>query len=98
MDEVSGLKQFGISCEEPAGPMETDFNGRTCGWGKAGTVTKDGQNSVPCPEIKAWVDNCLVPILVKQYLAEPESQKELAPAIGTVAESNDTSILTGVKR
>jgi hypothetical protein len=36
------------------------------------------------PEIQSWVDNCIVPILVKRYLANLESPRELDPVPGTV--------------
>jgi hypothetical protein len=30
-------------------------------------------NSTPPPELKSWVENCLVPILVRKYLEEAKA-------------------------
>ncbi len=35
----------------------------------------NGQGSGLSPELRSWIDNCLVPILVREYLAERESKE-----------------------
>ena len=35
----------------------------------------NGQGSGLSPELRTWIDNCLVPILVGRYLAEMEREK-----------------------
>ena len=55
--------------------------------------TKDHRDSALSPEMKSWIDNCLVPILIKEYLAE--SQNAVATPAILVAESNAESTLRG---
>lgn len=38
------------------------------------------------PALRSWVDTCIVPILVKEYLASRQVEKELAPAAEPMAE------------
>ena len=38
------------------------------------------------PALRSWIDNCIVPILVKEYLASRQVERELAPAAGPMAE------------
>ena len=38
------------------------------------------------PALRTWVDNCIVPILVKDYLASLQVAKELAPAAEPMAQ------------
>jgi hypothetical protein len=61
---------------------------------KSGSVDR-APRSVITPELKSWIDNCLVPILVKEYLAGHVVEKTVAaesapvvtsPAIGMVSE------------
>ena len=35
----------------------------------------NGQGSGLSPELRSWIDNCLVPILVREYLAEMDREK-----------------------
>ncbi len=35
----------------------------------------NGQGSGLSPELRIWIDNCLVPILVREYLAELEREE-----------------------
>ena len=35
----------------------------------------NGQGSGLSPELRSWIDNCLVPILVREYLAEMEHEQ-----------------------
>ncbi len=35
----------------------------------------NGQGSGLSPELRNWIDNCLVPILVREYLAEMDREK-----------------------
>ena len=37
-------------------------------------------------EMKSWVDNCLVPILVKEYLSEMQAKKPVETDPNIVAE------------
>ncbi len=39
------------------------------------------------PELKSWLDNVIVPALVRQYLAQLERQKSLATGAEPVVES-----------
>ena len=35
----------------------------------------NGQGSGLSPELRSWIDNCLVPILMREYLAEMDREK-----------------------
>jgi hypothetical protein len=50
---------------------------------------KHHNNSPLSPAVRSWLDNCIVPILVKEYLAELSRKKDLAPDNGLMAESRD---------
>ncbi len=39
-----------------------------------------GQKSASSPELKAWLDNVIVPALLKQYMAEMQREKPCARA------------------
>lgn len=41
-------------------------------------------NSRLSSELQSWIDNCIVPILVKEYFAKPESEKNIDLAPETV--------------
>lgn len=43
------------------------------------------ERSLLVPAIKSWVDNCLIPILVKEYFSD--AQKSLANQVHPVANS-----------
>lgn len=45
--------------------------------GKPATCPPRPESSRFSPEIQSWVDNCIVPILVKRYLANLETPREL---------------------
>ncbi len=38
-------------------------------------MSKPNGNSALSPELKSWVDNCLVPILVREYVGELDREK-----------------------
>lgn len=38
------------------------------------------------PALRSWVDNCVIPILVKEYLASRRVERELASVVEPVAE------------
>ena len=39
-------------------------------------MSKKGQSGVLSPALQAWVDNCLVPRLVEEYLGQAEREEE----------------------
>ena len=45
------------------------------------------QRSALSPQMRSWVDNCLVPILVREYLAQLECEKSLAPEAKAAVDS-----------
>lgn len=51
------------------------------------SATKFDQRREIAPELKSWIDNCVVPLLVKEYLAEYESTKKIAAKADDVAVS-----------
>jgi hypothetical protein len=51
------------------------------------SAAKFGTRREISPEIKSWIDKCIVPLLVKEYLAEFESSKKIAPYGSAVAVS-----------
>jgi len=48
-------------------------------------VGNKSQECWPSPELKSWVDNCLVPILMKEFLKGWKG--DLASEVETMAES-----------
>jgi hypothetical protein len=50
-------------------------------------VTGDNLNHA----LRSWVDNCIVPILVKEYLTSLQAEKELAAGAELVAEFKTTN-------
>jgi hypothetical protein len=48
-------------------------------------MTRNGTASTLPKELRSWVDNCLVPILMKEYLRE--AKKMLAPGGERVSHS-----------
>ncbi len=57
------------------------------------------QKSALSPQMRSWVDNCLVPILVREYLAEMEREKSACSEGEPVAEcaTTRTAIAEGGK-
>jgi hypothetical protein len=45
--------------------------------------------------LRSWVDDCIVPILVKEYLASLDAEKELAAGAEPVAEFKTTKPSSG---
>ncbi len=45
-----------------------------------------GSSSKLSPEIRSWIDNCIVPILVKEYLTEMKMETKLAVGSRSVAQ------------
>ncbi len=41
-------------------------------------MSSNKHNSTLTPQLKSWLDNVVVPALVRQYLAQLERQKSLA--------------------
>jgi len=41
------------------------------------------------PELKSWIDNCIVPIMVKEYLTKVETKEELDPTLEPVSNSEE---------
>ena len=56
---------------------------------KGVVVSKAGQNRKLLAEFQSWIDNCLVPILLKQYLADLDCQSQLATGAESVAHSDN---------
>jgi len=52
---------------------------------KSSTVGRS-TNSRLSSELRSWIDNCIVPILVKEYFAKLESEKDIDLAPETVTE------------
>ncbi len=50
-------------------------------------MSSNGHNSALSPQLKSWLDNVVVPALVRQYLAQLEGEKSLAPDAEPVVES-----------
>ena len=57
-------------------------------------MSKPNGNSALSPELKSWVDNCLVPILVREYLEEIEREKSTCSEGEAVAECLATRTAT----
>ena len=43
-------------------------------------MSKPNVNSIRSPELKGWLDNVVVPALLKEYLAEMQREKPCAQA------------------
>ncbi len=52
------------------------------------------QKSALAPQMRSWVDRCLVPILVREYLAEMEREKSACSEVEPVAECAAKSTVT----
>ncbi len=50
-------------------------------------MSNNGHNSTLTPELRSWIDNCVVPGLLREYLAALESEKMLATRAEPVVES-----------
>ncbi len=48
------------------------------------------QKSALSPQMRGWIDNCLVPILVREYLAGREREKSACSEVEPVAECAPT--------
>jgi hypothetical protein len=46
------------------------------------------------PELKSWIDNCLVPIMVEEYLAQHSGEKSIAAESTPVVTSAATGTLS----
>ncbi len=46
------------------------------------------------PELKSWIDGVIVPVLVREYLAELEHEKSACPGAEAVTESAATRTAT----
>ena len=53
-----------------------------------------GDNSVLSPELKSWLDNAVVPALVKGYMAEMRAEKQPCPQSEPVADCAATEQAT----
>jgi hypothetical protein len=42
-------------------------------------MSSNGHNSTLTPELRSWIDNVVAPALVRNYLAERQPEKGLAP-------------------
>ena len=42
------------------------------------SVSNNGHKPRLTPELKSWLDNVIVPALVREYIARPDSEKSLA--------------------
>ena len=52
----------------------------------------EGQGTSPrCPALRSWLKNCLVPVLVDQYLAEQGIKTAVALGHETVRDSTERS-------
>jgi len=50
-------------------------------------VSSTGHNSTLTPSLRSWLDNVVIPGLVREYLARPECEKMLATEAEPVVES-----------
>ena len=48
------------------------------------------------PELRSWIDNCIVPILVAEYLNSQGDENALAHSAGVAAQSSRTVPAEGV--
>lgn len=47
-----------------------------------------GKHDKISPEVKSWIDNCVVPLMVQEYLAPNNSEKNVAAKVDAVAVSS----------
>jgi hypothetical protein len=47
------------------------------------------------PAVRSWIDHCIVPNLVKEYLASLQGEKQLAARVKLVAEFRSTKPASG---
>ena len=52
----------------------------------SGTMSKNAHNLALSQETRSWVENCLVPILIKEYLDKLQRDKVLDTDLGSMAE------------
>ena len=50
-------------------------------------MSSNKHSSTLSPQLKSWIDNVIVPALVRQYLARLEPEKSLATGAEPVVES-----------
>ncbi len=50
-------------------------------------MSNNGHNSTLTPELRSWIDNCVVPALVREYLVRLECEKRLASSAEATVES-----------
>lgn len=46
------------------------------------------------PELRRWVKDCLVPLMVKRFVADLKPENQLAPAVRSVAQCRKQSTAT----
>ncbi len=56
-------------------------------------MSSNGENSLPAA-LKGWLDNCLVPALVVEFLADLEREKSACPGGEAVTKSAATRTAT----
>jgi hypothetical protein len=61
---------------------------------KLGSVDR-APRSVIAPELKSWIDNCFVPILVKEYLAGHVVEKTVAAESAPIVTSAAIGMASG---
>ncbi len=50
-------------------------------------MSNNGHNSTLTPELRSWIDNCVVPALVGEFLGRLEREKRLASSAEATVES-----------
>ena len=50
-------------------------------------MSNNGHNSTLTPELRSWIDNCVVPALLREFLAERRPEEILASEGEPVVES-----------
>lgn len=58
-------------------------------------MSGNGHKPVIHAELKGWLDNCVVPLLVREFLAEHERKKSLEVLRRSVAKSAAKNELSG---
>ncbi len=53
-------------------------------------MSSNGDNSTLTPDLRSWIDNCVVPALVREFLAERRPEEMLASEGEPVVESAPT--------
>ncbi len=61
-------------------------------------MSVSGTDSQLTSELKAWLDNVIVPALVREYLTETKTEEEVASEGPDVAKSADKNALTAKGR